>query len=118
MRDDSQPHALSLQVERRILMLRGQRVMVDFDLAELYGIETRALKQAVRRNSDRFPEDFMFELDEDELENLRSQIVISRSHGGSRHGLMAFTEQGVAMLSRERKKVGKGGQSGFDVRVL
>ena len=93
------PHALSLQAERRILLVRRQRVMLDFDLADLYGIETRALKQAVRRNLDRFPKDFMFELTTEETAILRSQIVISSSHGGSRHGHLAFTEQGVAMLS-------------------
>ncbi|HEY5768781.1 MAG TPA: ORF6N domain-containing protein [Terrimicrobium sp.] len=92
-------HALTLQAERRILLFRGQKVMLDFDLAELYGVETRALKQAVRRNSDRFPEDFAFALTPEEVEILRSQTVISSSHGGSRYGHIAFTEQGVAMLS-------------------
>ncbi len=90
---------VALQAERRIVLLRLQKVMLDFDLAELYGVETRALKQAVRRNLDRFPEDFMFELTTEEEEHLRSQNVISSSHGGSRHGHLAFTEQGVAMLS-------------------
>ena len=72
--------------------------MLDMDLAELYGIETRTLKQAVKRNINRFPDDFMFELTKTEFENLRSQIVIS-SWGGLRFAPMAFTEQGVAMLS-------------------
>ena len=72
--------------------------MLDRDLAELYEVETRVLKQAVRRNIARFPEDFMFELTNQELTNLRSQIVTS-SWGGSRYKPMAFTEQGVAMLS-------------------
>ena len=72
--------------------------MLDRDLAELYGVQTRVLKQAVRRNSDRFPSDFMFELTKKEFENLRSQIVTS-SWGGLRYLPMAFTEQGVAMLS-------------------
>ncbi|MFP4316827.1 MAG: ORF6N domain-containing protein [Desulfovibrionales bacterium] len=85
-------------VSSRILTFRSQRVMLDRDLAELYGVTTKALKQAVRRNSDRFPEDFMFELSEDEWENLRSQTVTS-SWGGTRYAPMAFTEQGVAMLS-------------------
>lgn len=77
--------------------------MLDFHLAELYGVETRTLKQAVRRNSDRFPEDFMFELTESEYnvlkQSLRSQSVISNERGGRRHMPFAFTEQGVAMLS-------------------
>jgi hypothetical protein len=90
---------LALQAEQRILILRDQKVMIDFHLAELYGVETRALKQAVRRNPERFPEDFMFELSEEEVSILRSQTVIPSSHGGSRHGNLAFTEQGVAMLS-------------------
>jgi hypothetical protein len=92
-------HAIALQAERRILLIRSQKVMLDFDLAELYGVETRALKQAVKRNLERFPEDFAFELTQDEMEILRSQNVISSSHGGSRHGNLAFTEQGVAMRS-------------------
>jgi len=90
---------LALQAQHRILLLRGQKVMLDFHLAELYAVETRALKQAVRRNPERFPTDFMFELSAEEAENLRSQNVISSFHGGSRHGYLAFTEQGVAMLS-------------------
>ena len=90
---------LAIQAEQRILILRDQKVMLDFHLAELYGVETRALKQAVRRNPERFPADFMFELTTAEVSNLRSQSVISSSHGGSRHGILAFTEQGVAMLS-------------------
>ena len=72
--------------------------MLDKDLAPLYGVENRVLKQAVRRNKKRFPKDFMFELTKTEFENLRSQIVIS-SWGGPRYAPMAFTEQGVAMLS-------------------
>jgi hypothetical protein len=76
--------------------------MLDFDLAVLYGVETRVLLQAVRRNHNRFPCDFMFQLSNQELTNLRSQIVISslaREHGGRRYLPLAFTEQGVAMLS-------------------
>lgn len=84
----------------KIHWIRGEKVMLDRDLAELYGVETRALKQAVRRNLVRFPEDFMFELSEMEFENWRSQNVISNSdRQGLRHSPMAFTEQGVAMLS-------------------
>jgi len=74
------------------------QVMLDFDLAELYGVETKVLKQQVRRNIDRFPEDFLFELTREEYEHLRSQIVTS-SWGGLRYMPFAFTEQGVAMLS-------------------
>jgi hypothetical protein len=82
----------------RIYFIRDQKVMLDRDLAELYGVDTRILNQAVRRNIKRFPEDFMFQLTEEELENLRSQIVTS-SWGGIRYMPFAFTEQGVAMLS-------------------
>jgi ORF6N domain-containing protein len=87
------------RIERRILVIRGQRVLLDRDLAELYGVTTSALNQAVKRNLDRFPEDFMFRLDREETEALVSQIVIPsrRSFGGSVP--YAFTEQGVAMLS-------------------
>ena len=84
----------------KIIFLRGERVLLDRDLAELYGVETRVLKQAVRRNMKRFPEDFMFELTKEELEDWRSQFVISKSDKmGLRYRPMAFTEQGVAMLS-------------------
>lgn len=72
--------------------------MIDSDLAELYGVETKVLKQQVKRNIDRFPDDFMFELTNEEFANLRSQIVTS-SWGGARYLPMVFTEQGVAMLS-------------------
>jgi hypothetical protein len=84
----------------KIIFLRGEKVLLDRDLAELYAVETRALKQAVRRNIKRFPEDFMFELTKEELEDWRSQFVISKSDKmGLRYRPMAFTEQGVAMLS-------------------
>ncbi len=83
-----------------ILSLREQRVMLDADLAELYGVETRVLVQAVKRNLARFPGDFMFQLSADEFANLRSQSVTSSAnHGGRRTAPYAFTEQGVAMLS-------------------
>ena len=87
------------KVERRIFLVRGQKVMLDFDLAELYGVETRALKQAVRRNLDRFPADFMFELSVAEIKNLVSQTVIPTRGKLGGATPMAFTEQGVAMLS-------------------
>lgn len=90
---------LTLQIEKSILLLREQRVMLDFQLAELYEVETRALKQAVRRNLDRFPEDFMFELASTEIEDLVSQNVIPSLSKLGGATPMAFTEQGVAMLS-------------------
>jgi hypothetical protein len=87
-------------IERRIYLVRGQRVMLDAHLAELYQVETRVLIQAVKRNLDRFPEDFMLRLVEDEYASLRSQIVISNTgRGGRRYLPYAFTEHGVAMLS-------------------
>ena len=82
----------------KIYIIRGQKVMLDKDLAELYGVETRRLNEQVRRNADRFPNDFMFQLTEKELEILMSQIATS-SWGGIRKLPLAFTEQGVAMLS-------------------
>ena len=85
-------------IHNKIYQIRNQKVMLDFDLAQLYEIETKVLKQAVRRNIDRFPEDFMFELTKEEYEILRSQIA-SSSYGSTRYMPFAFTEQGVAMLS-------------------
>jgi hypothetical protein len=87
-------------IVRKILFVRGEKVLLDRDLAELYGAETRVLKQAVRRNRKRFPKDFMFELTKQEFKDWRSQFVISNSDKmGLRYRPMAFTEQGVAMLS-------------------
>jgi len=93
-------------IAHRILMLRGQRVLLDADLAALYGVETKVLLQAVKRNLERFPEDFMFQLTNQEFNVLRSQSVTSSSEaletlrwGGRRTAPYAFTEQGVAMLS-------------------
>ena len=100
--------ALQPHIASRILALREQRVMLDADLAELYGVETRVLIQAIKRNAVRFPADFMFQLDADEYAALRSQFVISNvagvgisrgGRGGRRYAPYAFTEQGVAMLS-------------------
>ena len=85
-------------ITKLIYQVRGHKVMLDRDLAELYGVETKRLKEQVRRNIERFPEDFMLELSRDEHENLRSQIATS-SWGGSRYAPMAFTEHGVLMLS-------------------
>lgn len=88
------------RIESKILFLRGQKVMLDRDLAELYGVPTKSLKQAVNRNLARFPGDFMFVLTRQEFANWRSQFVTSNSDKmGLRHPPMAFTEQGVAMLS-------------------
>jgi hypothetical protein len=88
-------------IERRIYLIRGQRVMLDADLADLYQVPTKAFNQAVQRNKARFPEDFMFQLNKAELENWRSQIVTSNPAAkmGLRRPPLAFTEQGVAMLS-------------------
>jgi hypothetical protein len=83
-----------------IYLIRGKKVMLDRDLAQLYGVDTKVFKQAVRRNIERFPEDFMFELSKTEFINWRSQFVTSnRDKIGLRYSPMAFTEQGVAMLS-------------------
>jgi len=88
------------KIESKIFIIRGKKVMLDSDLALLYSVETKVLLQAVRRNKDRFPEDFMFQLDQKEYEVLRSQIVTSnKGRGGRRSKPCAFTEQGVAMLS-------------------
>lgn len=90
-------------IQNKIHEIRGVRVMLDFDLAALYQVETRVLKQTVRRNLDRFPEDFMFELTEQEhnslIISLRSQIVTSNEKGGRRYMPYAFTEHGVIMLA-------------------
>ena len=87
------------RVENRILSIRGHRVMLDADLAELYGVPTKALNQAVKRNAERFPGDFMFQLKADEAKTLRSQFGTSNGRGGPRYIPYAFTELGVAMLS-------------------
>ena len=91
------------KIQSRIYEVRGVRVMLDFDLAALYQVETRVLKQAVRRNLERFPEDFMFEMTEQEYNSLiislRSQIVTSNERGGRRYMPFAFTEHGVIMLA-------------------
>jgi len=83
-------------IERRIYMMRGHKVMLSTDLAELYEVEPRVLVQAVKRNVERFPDDFMFQLNDKEFENLKSQIVISSWGGLRRANPYAFTEQGVA----------------------
>ena len=85
-------------IKRSILEIRGKKIILDFELAKMYQTETKRLKESVRRNIKRFPDDFMFELTPEEWENLRSQIATS-SWGGQRYLPFAFTEQGVAMLS-------------------
>ena len=90
---------MELQLKQnKIYEIRGQKVMLDFDLAELYQVETRRLNEAVKRNIRRFPDDFMFQLNADEWKNLKSQFATS-SWGGTRKLPYAFTEQGLAMLS-------------------
>jgi hypothetical protein len=99
--NEEHPTADIEQVLCFIVSLRGERVLLDYDLARLYGVQTKALTQAIRRNSERFPDDFMFRLTSAEFAHLRSQSVTSSQggHGGRRHLPHAFTEQGVAMLS-------------------
>ena len=86
-------------IHAKIHEIRSLKVILDFDLAKMYGVETKVLKQAVKRNKIRFPDDFMFELTPEEYAGLRSQIVTSNKRGGTRYMPYAFTEQGVAMLS-------------------
>ena len=88
------------QIQNMIYFIRGQKVMLDSDLAKLYGVETKVLNQAVKRNLKRFPEDFLFRLSKDEFQILKSQFVTSSSEwGGKRKQPLVFTENGVAMLS-------------------
>ncbi len=87
------------RIERAILVIRGHKVMLDADLASLYSVEAKVLNQAVKRNVERFPADFMFQLTAEEADHLRSQSVTSSSWGGRRYLPYVFTEQGVAMLS-------------------
>lgn len=86
-------------IQSKIYEFRGQKVMLDFDLAEMYGMETKRLKESVKRNIKRFPSDFMFELSKEEFESLRPQFATSNKRGGTRYMPYAFTEPGVAMLS-------------------
>jgi len=105
--EDTQALVPTERIETMILVLRGEKVILDAEIAGLYGVETRAVVQAVKRNSERFPKDFLFQLTQEEVRILRSQSVIS-SWGGRRHLPYAFTEQGVAMLSsvlRSRRAV-------------
>ena len=95
---EGQQLSVENKVESLIRVIRGQQVMLDRDLAELYGVEIRRLNEQVKRNIERFPEDFMFQLTPNEFDNLKSQFATS-SWGGVRKLTYAFTEQGVAMLS-------------------
>lgn len=88
-------------IQSKIYEIRGQKVMLDFDLAEMYGTETKRLKEAVRRNIRRFPADFMFVLTNEEYESLRTQFATSKGRGGTRYMPFAFTEQGVAIREKE-----------------
>ncbi len=105
---------LTIPIHHKIYTLRGKQIMLDEDLAELYEVETRVLNQAVKRNSKRFPNDFMFQLSEKEYENLISQFVTSslEEHGGRRKMPYAFTENGVYMLSAVLKS-----QVAIDVNI-
>jgi|SRR6185437_3651476 len=87
------------KLQGKIYIIRDTAVMLDSDLAEIYRVETKVFNQAVKRNLSRFPEKYRFQLTDEELDNLRSQIVISSEHGGRRYLPYAFTEQGVSMLS-------------------
>jgi hypothetical protein len=87
------------RIEEMIFLIRGQRVMLDLDLAKVYGVATKRLKEQFRRNAERFPPDFAFQLTNQELVNLRSQIATSSLHGGHRYLPLAFTEHGALMLA-------------------
>ena len=100
-------------IENKIYLIRKQKVMLSMHLAELYGVEPRTLVQAVKRNMERFPEDFMFQLNNDEFDNLKSQIVTSSWGGLRRATPYAFTEQGIAMLSSVLKN-----KRAIDVNIL
>jgi hypothetical protein len=95
---DLQSLIMERKILNRILVVRQEKVMLDYDLGEMYGVETSQLKRQVKRNKDRFPKDFMFQLTRKEFENLRDQSGTS-GWGGTRYLPMAFTEQGIAMLS-------------------
>ena len=89
-----------IPIRRKIYIIRGKQVMIDIDLAELYQVELKRLNEQVKRNSERFPDDFMFQLSKEEYENLKSQIATSSlEHGGRRYFPYAFTEEGVYMLA-------------------
>ncbi len=94
-------------IEQMIYLIRGQKVMMDSDLARLYGVETRRLNEQVRRNIDRFPEDFMFQLTSAEHESLKSQIATSKpGRGGKQKQPLVFTENGLSRMSRVHSRLG------------
>ena len=97
--DETQALLPAERIEHTILVLRGEKVLLDADIAVLYDVETRILVQAVKRNPDRFPPDFMFQLNREEVKLLKGQLGTSTGRGGRRYLPYAFTEQGVAMLS-------------------
>lgn len=107
-----------LELETLILTVRGQRVILDADLARLYGVETRSLNQAVTRNPARFPGDFAFQLTSEEVTNLRSQIVISSRHGGRRYRPFVFTEHGALMAANSLNSAEAVEMSLFVVRAF
>ena len=86
-------------IENKIYVIRGERVMLDSDLAKVYGVETGMLNRAVRRNANRFPADFIFQLSDEEFDSLRRQIGISKTRGGRRYAPLVFTEHGAVMLA-------------------
>src|SRR4030067_483799 len=96
------------RIERSIVLIRGHKVILDADLAALYGVETEELIRAEKRNLPRFPDDFIFQLNEEESENLRFHFGTSSQWGGRRYSPYAFTEQGVAMLSSVLRSLGLG----------
>jgi hypothetical protein len=103
--DSTRSRARTEEIEQRIFFLRGHKMMLSTDLASLYEVEARALVQAVKRNIERFPEDFMFQLNQKEFLILKSQIVISRWGGLRRATPYAFTEQGVATLPSALRRI-------------
>ena len=107
---------LTTPIEKRIFILRGERIMLSFDIAALYGIEPKALVQAVKRNIDRFPEDFMFQLTAEEFQNLKSQIVTS-SWGEARSTLCLYGTRGRDALKRSPRQPGRPGQRCDHARV-
>jgi hypothetical protein len=115
---DELPAASLERIEQRIYTVRGQRVMLDSDLADVYGVETRALIQAVKRNADRFPSDFVFQLSEQEWDSLRSQIVISKGKGGRRYLPYVFTEHGAIMAANVLNSKRAAQMSVFVVRAF
>ena len=114
----SEKSSQARSVEDLIRMIRGQRVILDADLAQAYGVSTKQLNQAVRRNSNRFPSDFAFRLEPQELANLRSQFVTSSSHGGRRRLPYAFTEHGAIMAANVLKSSRAIRMSVFVVRAF